>query len=239
MRARDHQRDGRTARRRLRGGAGLVALLLLLATGCGDPGSATGAAETSAEEPVDEDPAPDPDEGGEEAPPAGEEPAEEPQGAEAPEGESAPTEEPEGADAPCQLAVGDDAPMSPEQYEELVPPINGELEELVFAMDAALTDLEEGGDGPTLEAELEEHATTWEDLVVPVDGSTPPDGAEDWHDRLVASWVAVCEAIEDGIAGSAEGDDDRFEAFVDALREFPSLYNDLHANAMCGPFEAC
>ena len=55
----------------------------------------------------------------------------------------------------------------------------------------------------------------------------------------MGSFDDVCTAIEDGLAGSGDGDDERFEAFVAALTEFPGLINGLHANAACGPFESC
>ena len=229
----------RTLRSRTTTGlVGVVGVLALILSACGDPDGEAGAAESPVveEEAPEEEPAPEPpaeDAEDEEPapPPEDEEPAPEEAGEEAPE-------EPEAAER-CQIAIGDDEPMDADAYDALVMPINGSLEELAYAMDAALTDLEEGGDGPSLETELEQQAQTWEDLVEPVQGSTPPDGAEDWHDSLLESWELVCEAIEDGIAGSAEGDDERFEAFVDALRDFPGLVNHLHANAACGPFEDC
>jgi len=226
----DHHRITRS--RTTTGLVGVVGVLALILSACGDPEAEAGAAESSvAEEAPEEESTPEDAEDEESAsPPEDEEPAE--------AADEETPEEPEAAER-CQITIGDDQPMDPDAYDALVMPINGSLEELVYAMDAALTDLEEGGDGASLEAELEQQAQTWEDLVEPVQGSTPPDGAEDWHDSLVESWVLTCDAIEDGIAGSAEGDDERFEAFVDALRDFPSLVNHLHANAACGPFEDC
>jgi hypothetical protein len=237
----DHHRITRS--RTTTGLVGIVGVLALILSACGDPEGEAGAAESPVvEEAPEQEPAPEPPaedleetEGAEDEepapPPEDEEPAPEEAGEEAPV-EPADTER-------CQIAIGDDSPMDPDDYDALVMPINGSLEELAYALDAALTDLEEGGDGPSLEVELEQHAQTWEDLVEPVQGITPPDGAEDWHDSLADSWVLVCEAIEDGIAGSADGDDERFESFVDALRDFPSLVNHLHSNAACGPFESC
>ncbi len=214
------------------GTATVLAALALVVAACGEPGIEAGAADPpEQEEPAEEEPG--------EAPPEGEEPAEEvappaeEDGADEEPAEEAPDEE------ACALPVGDGTPMDPDDYLDLVGPINGSLEELAFAMDASLVALEEGGDGPTLEDELTQHRETWEELVAPVVDLTPPEGAEDWHDDLVDSWVAVCEAIDDGYHGSADGDDERFEDFVDALRDFPSLVNHLHANAACGPFETC
>lgn len=229
-------RQGFGKRVRASGVVSLVAGLVLLLAACGDPTGETGASAPPEEEqpPAAGEEAPEPPAADDEepAPPAeDDEPAEEAPADEAP---AEPT-----ADERCQIAIGDDPPMDPDDYEPLVMPINGSLEELTFAMDAALTDLEEGGDGPSLEHELQQHAETWADLVEPVQGITPPDGAEDWHGSLIDSWLLVCEAIEDGLAGSAEGNDERFDAFVDALRDFPSLVNRLHANAACGPFEDC
>ena len=139
----------------------------------------------------------------------------------------------------CHLPVdADGAPMQPQAYEDLVFPINGELEQLVLSMDADLRELEEGiSDGPSLEVALEEHAHTWSELTSPVIDLAPPAGAEDWHDRAMGTWVDVCVAIVDAQAGVLDGDDGRFEAFVEALRDFPGLHNGLHANAALGPFE--
>lgn len=185
-----------------------------------------------------------------EEPPATEEPAEpatEPETEDLPETaeDTEPVEdagEPPGSSPAdtCTIAIGEDTDAPAEDgYLDLMGPINGELEELTFAMDAALAELEEGiSDGPSLEMALAEHQDTWEELVDPVVGLRPPDGAEEWHARVIDSWESVCEAIRDGRAGVA-GDEERFDAFVAALRDFPSVVNELHANAACGPFEDC
>jgi hypothetical protein len=207
----------------------MVAAVAMLVAACGEPATDAGAAEAP-EEPAEEVPE--------------EEPAEEPEAAD--EDEASGTEDGEDAEdtttpdeETCSIAVGDGAPMDQDGYLDLVGPINGALEELLYEVEASLTALEEGGDGPSLEAELLAHRDAWKQTVEPVDGATPADGAEDWHDGLLDSWVAVCDAIEDGYHGSADGDEARFQAFVDALRDFPSLFNHLHANAACGPFEEC
>jgi hypothetical protein len=213
----------------------VIAALALVVAACGDPALDTGAVEAGeAEEPVDEAPV-ESEETPEEPPPAPAEaePAEQP-------AEVAEEDAPDDEAAACVLPIGDGTPMDGESYEDLVMPINGALEELAYEMDAALADLEGGtSDGPSLRMELEQYAEAWDDLAAPVVGLSPPSGAEDWHDRLVESWVLVCEAIQDGIHGLEDGDEDRFEDFVGALRDFPSLVNHLHANAACGPFESC
>jgi hypothetical protein len=237
-----HGRRGRRSARVV--SLALLSAVAMLVAACGQPASEAGAAETP-EEAVEEVPEPaeeateDTAEEPAEAPAEEAEPAEE-DAAEESDVEEAPAEEAPPADEEtCVIAVGDGTPMDPDSYLELVDPINGALEELLYEVEASLTALEEGGDGPSLETELLAHRDTWEQTVEPVDAVTPADGAEEWHDGVLATWVAVCDAIEDGYYGSAEGDDARFEAFVDALREFPSLFNHLHANAACGPFEQC
>ncbi len=242
---------GRGSRRRRVGVAALLGVTALLLGACGglpvdiddlgvgtadegpaEEASGEGSAPTeAAPDPSAEDPGPT-EAAGEEATP--EEPGEEPVAAPAPD------EDAEPQDTGCAVVVDPDGtPMDPDDHLGLVGPINGSMEALVFRMDQDLTLLEEGGsDGPSLDMELAQQLETWEDLVHPVIGLTPPEGAEAWHDRLVASWAAVCAAIVDGREGIA-GDDDRFQAYVDALRGFPNLLNELHANAACGPFEAC
>lgn len=228
-------------RRRVRlsartGTLALLAAVLMLVAACGEPAIEAGAAEAQ-EEPAEEAPEPAEDPAEEPAEEPG--PAEEEGIAEGEEGEESGEEAPPADEETCVITVGDGTPMGPDDYLDLVGPVNGALEELLYEVEASLTALEEGGDGPSLETELLAHRDTWEQTVAPVDGATPADGAEDWHDDVLETWVAVCDAIEDGYHGSADGDDERFETFVDALREFPSLFNHLHANAACGPFEEC
>lgn len=141
----------------------------------------------------------------------------------------------------CDLAGAEDgAPLDVDAYEQATLEANFELELLVTDMAADLDELLSGvSDGPTLEAQLAEHRATYAEAVEPLRGVAPPDRAEDWHGRVMDSFDDVCTAIEDGLAGSAEGDDARFEEFVAALTEFPGLINGLHANAACGPFESC
>lgn len=129
-------------------------------------------------------------------------------------------------------------PMDEDAYMSRIGEVNFALEQIVMDMDAELTELEQGmHDWRSLLDALEEIAHRYAEVTVGVFEIVPPDGAEDWHDGVMSSWVGVCEAINDGMAGTEDGDDERFEAFADALREFPSLMNDLHANTMVGPFE--
>lgn len=153
------------------------------------------------------------------------------------------TEEPE--DAPtvgaCDLAeVEGTEPVDVDSYEQLTLETNFELELLVTDLAADLDELLSGvSDGPTLEGQLADHREAYAAAVEPLRDVAPPEGAAEWHRGAMGSFDAVCTAIEDGLAGSAEGDDQRFESFVAALTEFPGLLNGLHANAACGPFETC
>ena len=188
---------------------------------------------------------------------------EEPEAAEEPEpdDEDAPEEDVEpGADEPAEEEVADEEPAGEElalgtcdlaettgaeqvdadTYEQLTLEANFELELLVSDMAADLDELLSGvSDGPTLEAQLVEHREEYAAIVEPLRDVAPPEGAEEWHEVAMDSFDAVCTAIEDGLAGSGDGDDERFEAFEASLTEFPGLINGLHANAACGPFESC
>ncbi len=153
------------------------------------------------------------------------------------------TEEPEDALAvgACDLAEAEGTePLDVDSYEQLTLETNFELELLVTDLAADLDELLSGvSDGPTLEDQLADHRAAYAAAVEPLRDVAPPEGATEWHDGAMGSFDAVCTAIEDGLAGSAEGDDQRFESFVAALTEFPGLLNRLHANAACGPFESC
>ncbi len=160
------------------------------------------------------------------------------------------TEEPSDADGDPRDTTSDDQvgcvyegipdgdPMGEDEYLTRTGDINYELEILVMDMDAELVELEEGmHDWRSLLTEFEEFQIRFSEVTAGATGIVPPPGAESWHDQLMMSWVGVCDAIENGIAGTRDGDDAAFEAFVDAMREFPTLYNELHANMMVGPFE--
>ena len=141
----------------------------------------------------------------------------------------------------CDLAVTQgSATVADEDYERAVFEANFELELLAMELAADLDELLSGvSDGPTLEAQLLDHQQRYVEVTSPVADLQPPEGADRWHERAMESFDAVCEAIADGLAGSSEGDEDRFDAFVEALTAFPSVLNQLHANAACGPFEEC
>ncbi|TVP68170.1 MAG: hypothetical protein EA340_09245 [Nitriliruptor sp.] len=157
-------------------------------------------------------------------------------------GEGAADDPDEDAAAPrCDLAATDgSATLAEETYERAVLETNFELELLAMELSADLDELLSGvSDGPTLEAQLLDHQQRYLEITSAVEELRPPDGADQWHERAMGTFDAVCDAIADGLAGSAEGDEDRFDAFVEALTGFPSVLNQLHANAACGPFEAC
>ncbi len=141
----------------------------------------------------------------------------------------------------CDLAATDGSTtLADEAYERAVLETNFELELLAMELSADLDELLSGvSDGPTLEAQLLDHQQSYVEITSAVEELGPPDGADQWHERAMGSFDAVCHAIADGLAGSAEGDEDRFDTFVEALTGFPSVLNQLHANAACGPFEAC
>ena len=154
-----------------------------------------------------------------------------------------PTDEPdeESATLACDLATTQGSTTLDDQaYERAVLEANFELELLAMELSADLEELLSGvSDDPILEAQLRDHRQRYLDITSGVGKLRAPDGADPWHQRAMGSFDAVCAAIADGLAGSAGGDDDRFDAFVDALTGFPSVLNQLHANAACGPFEAC
>lgn len=195
---------------------GIVGVVLLLVlTACGGP-----AGEVAVD---DGEPDPAADENG-----AAAEPDEEP---------DPPSDHDHGTACELEISVDGTSPDD-DDYVERMMEINYELELLVIDLEEELIALEEGAhDGSSLADALEEHALAYTEATEPVTGMTPPAGAEDWHAQVTGSWVEVCEAIQDGIAGAGEGDTDRFDAFVDALREFPALANHLHANTAVGPFE--
>ena len=141
----------------------------------------------------------------------------------------------------CDLAVTEGTTsVGDEAYERAVLETNFELEMLAMELAADLDELLSGvSDGPTLEAQLLDHQRHYVEITSMVGDLQPPDGADRWHERAMGSFDAVCAAIADGLAGSSQGDEDRFDAFVQALTGFPSVLNQLHANAACGPFESC
>ncbi len=222
----------------------VVAALLLAACGTEDPEGvavATSEPEEVAEEEPEEEPE-EPEEHDEDTDVASEDGDDATQESAEGDGESddAVEEEPAALGA-CDLATTQGGtPVDADEYERLTLEANFELELLVADMAADLDELLSGvSDGPTLEGQLDEHREAYAAAVEPLRDVAPPDGAEEWHERAMASFDDVCTAIEDGLAGSEKGEDERFEAFVEALTEFPSLGNGLHANAACGPFESC
>lgn len=140
----------------------------------------------------------------------------------------------------CALSTSPQAERRPEaQYLDVIGEVNLGLEQVVVDLDAALGELEAGiSDGPSLAAELESLLDRYGHLTAEVPQLAPLEGAEDWHADAVGRFEAVCLAMLDGVAGIEAGDEQRFAAFVDALREFPTLGNELHATMMVGPFEA-
>ena len=148
---------------------------------------------------------------------------------------------PETVGGSCDLAAGSGTTqLDVDAYEQLMLATNFDLELLVMDLGADLDELLSGGsDGPTLEGQLTDHLATYQAVTADVADVVPPAGAEAWHARAVESFEGVCLAIGDGLAGSAQGDEERFADYVEALTEFPSLLNELHANAACGPFETC
>lgn len=148
---------------------------------------------------------------------------------------------PETVGVSCDLAAGSGTTqLDVDAYEQLMLATNFDLELLVMDLGADLDELLSGGsDGPTLEGQLTDHLATFQAVTADVADVVPPAGAEAWHARAVESFEGVCLAIGDGLAGSAQGDEERFAEYVEALTEFPSLLNELHANAACGPFETC
>ena len=141
----------------------------------------------------------------------------------------------------CDLAADEGGQqLDADTYEQLTLEANFELELLVADMAADLDELLSGvSDGPTLEGQLADHRAAYAAAVEPLRDVAPPDGAAEWHERAMGTFDDVCSAIEDGLAGSAEGDEARFDAFVAEVTEFPGLINGLHANAACGPLETC
>lgn len=223
----------------------IVSLVLaLFVAACGEPGTdAAVEVDGPASDAPEAEDEPDVIEETTEEPPAEESSSEEaaPEGtADDPDGPQDAANDPVVSDANCSITSGSDAALGEDDYLDLVGPINADMEELVYEMEAALAALEDGtADEPTFQADLQALAQRWQALADDVDGATPPAGAEPWHERVLESWGSVCEAIDNGYHGSVADDSDRFDAFVDSLREFPSLVNDLHANAACGPFESC
>lgn len=140
----------------------------------------------------------------------------------------------------CALPTSPQAEVrSEDEYLDVLGAVNLGLEEVVFELDEALLELEDGiSDGPSLAAELRALLERYHQLTEPVAGLAPLEGAEDWHADAVSRFEAVCLAVLDGLAGIEDGDEERFAAFVAALREFPTLGNELHATMMVGPFEA-
>ncbi len=237
---REQRRSGHRGRRR----AAVVTGVLLLAA-CGQLEPEGTAVVTVEEEPdTTEEPAEEPEPGDEDAT---EQDADDP---DADSGAQDPAEPEDGEEAvdrealalgACDLADTPGAEqLEVDTYERLTLEVNFELELLVSDMAADLDELLSGvSDGPTLEAQLVEHREDYAETVEPLREVVPPEGAEEWHERATGSFDDVCTAIEDGLAGSADGDDERFEAFEAALTAYPGLLNGLHANAACGPFESC
>jgi len=153
------------------------------------------------------------------------------------------TDDPDGDAAAlrCDLAATEGGTaLADEAYERAVLETNFELELLAMELAADLDELLSGvSDGPTLEAQLLDHQQYFLEVTSVVEDLQPPEGAERWHEQAMGSFDAVCDAIADGLASSAQDDEDRFDAFVEALTGFPSVLNQLHANAACGPFETC
>ena len=154
-----------------------------------------------------------------------------------------PTDDPveDAAALQCDLAATDGSTtLADEAYERAVLEANFELELLAMELAADLDELLSGvSDRQTLEAQLLDHQQHYVEITSLMGDLQPPDGADRWHEQAMGSFDAVCAAIADGLAGSSQGDEDRFDAFVQALTVFPSVLNQLHANAACGPFESC
>lgn len=140
----------------------------------------------------------------------------------------------------CDLAATEGGTeLAVDAYEQVVLEANFELELLAMDLAADLDELLSGvSDGPTLEEQLLGHRDRYAEATAELGEVLPPAGAEEWHQRAMESFDSVCVAIADGLAGSA-ADDDRFDAFIDAITAFPNVLNQLHANAACGPLEAC
>ena len=141
----------------------------------------------------------------------------------------------------CDLAATEGSTtLADEAYERAVLEANFELELLAMELAADFDELLSGvSDRQTLEAQLLDHQQHYVEITSLMGDLQPPDGADRWHEQAMGSFDAVCAAIADGLAGSSQGDEDRFDAFVQALTGFPSVLNQLHANAACGPFESC
>lgn len=140
----------------------------------------------------------------------------------------------------CALTTAPQAQVRSEaDYLAVLGEVNLGLEEVVVDLDAALAELETGvSDGPSLAAELEALLGRYQQVTSEVPQLAPLAGAEGWHADAIGRFEAVCLAMLDGWVGIEDGDDERFAAFVAALREFPTLANELHATMMVGPFEA-
>jgi hypothetical protein len=238
----DRVRRTRSRSPRLRAGAACLGAAALVLAGCG--GTAPDAVELEPpEEDVQEQPEPeeepdapnDADDGVDADDVAtgadGEDPADDPVG----------DAEEDAVVLRCDLAVTEGGTtVADAAYERAVLEANLELEMLAMELAADLDELLSGiSDGPTLEAQLLDHQQRYVEITSLVADLQPPGGADRWHEQAMGSFDAVCAAIADGLAGSSQGEEDRFDAFVQALTGFPSVLNQLHANAACGPFESC
>lgn len=141
----------------------------------------------------------------------------------------------------CDLATTQPViELDQEEYERAMLDANFELEILVMDLAGVLDSFLAGATADeTYADELRARRASWVEITDPVRGLAPPSAAEPWHDRAIGSFDRVCEALDDGLAGVEEGDDLRADAHVEAIQGFPSLLNELHANAACGPAESC
>ena len=143
--------------------------------------------------------------------------------------------------ATCDLAAEPaTTELDPETYERTMLDTNFELEILVMDLAADLDGYLAGATDEVAYADqLRGLQDAWGEVTSAVRGLAPPEVAEPWHDRAIASFDRVCATLADGLAGIEDDDEARAEAHADAVQGFPSVLNELHANAACGPGESC
>lgn len=136
----------------------------------------------------------------------------------------------------CELPAGSGEPMGEDQYIPAMGEINYNLEQLVFELAATHAKLTAGTADQQVALEMAEHAYSFAEITAPVLAISPPIDAAPWHERVVQSWLAVCEGIKAGEL-AAQGEAPAFAKLTEALEEQPTLGQQIHANTMKGPFE--
>ncbi|MFU8839284.1 MAG: hypothetical protein ACNA8R_01005 [Nitriliruptoraceae bacterium] len=163
-----------------------------------------------------------------------------------PDADDAPAPDPQAgpgqpAAATCDLAAEPvTTELDPAAYERAMLDANFELEILVMDLAADLDGYLAGASDEVAYADqLHGLQDAWAEVTGQVRGLAPPTAAEPWHERAITSFDRVCTALADGLAGIEEDDEARAAAHIEAVQGFPSVLNELHANAACGPGESC